>query len=94
MPHHIHKCTNTLYDYAIINFNTYVSLTYKLKKNCKGIYGQICWEGALVLYKKNLPGRGLTKIEKHRTRGLGASKSWSGCGYKEKTLQYTLLFIG
>ena len=20
MPHHIHKCTNTLYDYAIINY--------------------------------------------------------------------------
>jgi len=29
MPHHIHKCTNILYDYAIIN---YVSLTYELKK--------------------------------------------------------------
>jgi len=33
MPHRIHKCTNTLYDYAIINFNTYVSLMYELKKN-------------------------------------------------------------
>jgi len=20
MPHHIHKCTNTLYDYVIINY--------------------------------------------------------------------------
>jgi len=20
MPHHIHKCTNTLYDYAMINY--------------------------------------------------------------------------
>jgi len=30
MPHRIHKCTDILYDYAIIN--TYVSLTYELKK--------------------------------------------------------------
>ena len=34
MPHLIHKCTNTLYDYAIIN-NIYVSLMYELKKNGK-----------------------------------------------------------
>ena len=32
MPHRICKCTNSLHDYAIINFNTYVSLMYKLKK--------------------------------------------------------------
>ena len=32
MAHCIHKCTNTLYDYAIIN---YVSLIYELKKNGK-----------------------------------------------------------
>ena len=40
MPHRIHKCTNTLYDYAII-INTCVSLMYELKKkkrNWKGIY--------------------------------------------------------
>jgi len=30
MPHRIYKCTNTLYDYAII-INTYVSLMYELK---------------------------------------------------------------
>jgi hypothetical protein len=30
MPHRIHKCTNTLYDYARI-INTYVSLIYKLE---------------------------------------------------------------
>jgi len=35
MPHRIHSCTNTLYDYAII-INTYVSLMYELKKNGKG----------------------------------------------------------
>ena len=39
MPRRIHKCTNTLYDYAAINFNTYVSLMYELKKKKgKGIY--------------------------------------------------------
>ena len=31
MLHRIHKCTNTLYDYAII-INNYVSLMYELKK--------------------------------------------------------------
>ena len=31
MPHRIHKCTNTLYDYVII-INTYVSLMYELEK--------------------------------------------------------------
>jgi len=35
LPHRIHKCINTLYDYAIIN--TYVSLIYELKKNLKDI---------------------------------------------------------
>ena len=30
MPYRIHKCTNTLYDYAIINY--YFSLMYELKK--------------------------------------------------------------
>ena len=36
---------------------------YERKKR-KGIYEQICWDRALVLWKKNLPGRGLTKAEK------------------------------
>ena len=31
MTHCIHKCTDTLYDYAII-INTYVSLMYEPKK--------------------------------------------------------------
>jgi hypothetical protein len=30
MPHYIHKCTDTLYAYAIIS--VYVSLVYELKK--------------------------------------------------------------
>jgi len=28
------------------------------------------WDRALVLWKKNLPGRGLTKVEKHCPIGL------------------------
>ena len=36
-----------------------------LKKNWNGIYEYICWDRALVVWKKNLPGRGLTKIEKN-----------------------------
>ena len=32
MPHRTHKYTNTLYDYAIIIINTYVSLMYEFKK--------------------------------------------------------------
>jgi len=37
---------------------------YELKK-WKGIYEEICLDRALVLWKKNLQGRGLTKVEKH-----------------------------
>jgi hypothetical protein len=37
---------------------------YKLKK-MEGYYEYICWDRALVLWKKNLKGRGLTKVEKH-----------------------------
>ena len=34
MPHrkHTRKCTDTLYDYAKLIINTYVSLIYELKK--------------------------------------------------------------
>jgi len=34
-------------------------------KKWKGIYEQICWDRALVLWKKYLPDRGLTKFQKH-----------------------------
>ena len=34
-------------------------------KKWKGIYKQICWDRTLVLWKKNLPGRGLTEVQKH-----------------------------
>jgi len=39
-------------------------------KKWKGIYQKICWDRALVLGKKNLPGRGLTKVEKHWYKAL------------------------
>jgi hypothetical protein len=61
MPHRIYKCTDTLYDYAIIIINTYVSLMYELKE-WKGIYEYICWDWAGVLLKKNLPGCGVTNV--------------------------------
>jgi len=37
-------------------------------KKWKGIYESICWDRALVLWKKDLPYRGLTKFEKHWSR--------------------------
>ena len=37
-------------------------------KKWKVIYEQICWDRALVLLKKNLPGRGHTKVEKYCIR--------------------------
>ena len=53
MPHCIHKCTNTLYDYDII-INTYVSLMYELKKNGKVFTSKFVGTGPSS-YKKNLP---------------------------------------
>jgi len=41
---------------------------YKLKKYWKGTDEHIYRERAFVLRKKNLPGRGLTKVEKHWSR--------------------------
>jgi len=38
---------------------------YELKKMEKYFYEYICWNRALVLCKKNLSGRGLTKVVKH-----------------------------
>jgi len=40
---------------------------YELKK-WKGIYEKIGWDRAFVLWKKNLPGRGLTKIDRQWIR--------------------------
>jgi len=38
-------------------------------KKWKGIYEWIWWDRTLLLWKKNLRGRGLTKFEKHWCRG-------------------------
>jgi hypothetical protein len=38
---------------------------YELQKNWKGLYEYIYWDWALVLWKKNLRDRGLTKVDKH-----------------------------
>ena len=39
MPHRMHKCTDTLYDYAVIIINTYVSLMYEVKKKLERYLG-------------------------------------------------------
>ena len=38
---------------------------YELQKILKGTDELICWDRALVMWKKNLPGRVVTKFEKH-----------------------------
>ena len=67
MPHRIHKCTDTLYDYAKI-INTYVSSMYELRNVLESKFV----ETGTSFYKKknNLPGHGLTKVEKPCIRQL------------------------
>ena len=65
MPHRVHKCTDTLYDYAII---TYVSLMCELKKNGKLFTSKFFGTGPSSFGKKNLPGHGLANVEKHCLR--------------------------
>jgi len=55
--------------------NTCISLKYELKKNWKGTDDLICWDRALVLWKKNLAGRGLTKVEKQWSRPFTEEKN-------------------
>jgi hypothetical protein len=39
---------------------------YELKKKIKKVFmSKFVWTGPIVLWKKDLPGRGLTKVEKH-----------------------------
>jgi len=52
MPHRIHKCTNIIYDYAII-INTYVSLMYELKKMERYLQVNLLGLGPRLLKKKN-----------------------------------------
>jgi len=48
--------------------NTYVSLTYELKKNGKIFTSKFVGTGPSSYEKKILPGRGLTKVEEHWSR--------------------------
>jgi hypothetical protein len=66
MSLHIPKCTNILYDYAIIN--TYMSLMCELKKTGEIFTSKFVATGPSSYLKRNLPGRGLTKVEKHCCR--------------------------
>jgi len=45
--------------------NDYVSLMYELKKIGKVFTSKFVGTGPSSYKKKNLPGRGLTKVEKH-----------------------------
>ena len=45
--------------------NTYVSLMHELKKNGKVFTSKFVGTGPSSYEKKNLPGRGLTKVERH-----------------------------
>jgi len=45
--------------------DTYVSLMYELKKMERYLRVNLLGPGPCLIKKKNLPGRGLTKVEKH-----------------------------
>ena len=49
MPHRTYNRANTLYDYAIINYNTYVSLMYEVKQIGKVLTSKSVGVRALVL---------------------------------------------
>jgi len=55
-------------------------------KKSKGIYKYICWDRALVLWEKNLPGRGLSKFEKHCLRETRRGKGNCGSVWGVKTV--------
>ena len=55
--------------------NTYVSLMCELKKKLGRYLRVNLWDRALVLWKKNLPDRGLSEVEKHRHRVTGIRKA-------------------
>jgi hypothetical protein len=73
MPHRIHKCTNTLYDCAIINYYTYASLTYEFKKMERYLRVNLLGPGPRPKTKNNLPGRCLIKVESHCARSYCAT---------------------
>ena len=52
---------------------------YELKKNIGKVLDEsICSDRALVLWKKNLPVRGLTKVEEHCTKGWDEPEAGDG----------------
>jgi len=61
MTHHVHKCTNTLYDYAILIINTSVSSMYELKKMEMYLRVNLLGPGPRFM-KKEFTGRGLIKV--------------------------------
>ena len=56
MPHRMHKCTDTLYDYAVIIINTYVSLMYEVKKKLERYLGVNLLGPGPRLIKKEFTG--------------------------------------
>ena len=52
MPQFIQKCTNALYDCAIINYNTYITLMYELKKIEKYLQVNLLGPGPLLMKKE------------------------------------------
>jgi len=73
MPHRIHKCTNALYDYAIINYyNTYVSLMYELKKMERYLRVNLLGPGPRLIKKEfSAP----VVSQRLRNTGIGTSAS-------------------
>jgi hypothetical protein len=52
----------------LLIINTYVSLMYELKKIVKVVTSKFVGTGPSFSKKKYLPGRSLTKVEKHCSR--------------------------
>jgi len=49
---------------------------YELKKNLESyLRVNLLGPGPRLIKKKNLPGRGLTKVEKHCSKSLGTNRS-------------------
>ena len=58
-------------------------LICELKKIGKVFKSKFVWERALVLYKRKLPGRGLTKVEKHCSRAEKLQQSLNRCSVRK-----------
>jgi hypothetical protein len=62
MSHCFHKCTETIYDYAIINYEYLFGLMYELKKLERCLVVNLLGWGPRP-NKSNLPARDLSKFE-------------------------------